>query len=640
MVETLTESFCERCGTRYEFKAPTRLNPLRKTRGLFGGLKNYLTSQDALSDAIGDAMRGEEDQLASAQLEAFHESFNFCISCRQYTCLNCWNDGEGRCRSCAPIPGTDDLAERLAASFNAGGAHAVAEAPLGGPASEVAGPDSASPLGADAWPTVDAPRYEPPTMATAPEAWPVADDLSRWGEGTPAGEPSEDSPWRTPFNEPVAADPGTEPAWGEPAATDLGGEPDAPEPVGAGAEAAWRATFEADDHTPDLWATEADADEAVAAETEPDREPLATATEPEPAWATAEVDPSWPTAETAAEPILPEAEPVAAEVEPEPVAAEVEPEPVAAEVEAQPEGEPAWPDVVAAEVEPVPPEVPAPRVLRVLAWDDDVPAELLLRAEAEAELTDEDAASEAAAPELESDREPVAAEALGEPVATELTQPPAAEAVPEPPAVEVTEPIAAEVGVGPAPAEADPQPERAAAEVEREPEPAVADAVPEPIAAEAETRPEVDPVAATVEPVQEPEAPRPAPTRIAPIRETILRFPERPAAAQTSAPSAAEQDSPEVAARRAQLDLLGLGDPGQGPVPPERPVVMPYRSRGAPGGQIAVRASGGGFWEASAREVAGAAANIGVQNCGQCGLSLSANARFCRRCGTRQAQSA
>ena len=31
--ETLTESFCERCGTRYEFSAPTRLNPLRKRAG-------------------------------------------------------------------------------------------------------------------------------------------------------------------------------------------------------------------------------------------------------------------------------------------------------------------------------------------------------------------------------------------------------------------------------------------------------------------------------------------------------------------------------------------------------------------------------------------------------------------------------
>ena len=83
LVETLTESFCERCGTRYEFRAPTRLNPLRKTRGFIGGLRNYLTSQDDLSDAMGDAMRSEEEGLASDQLEAFHASFNFCINCRQ-----------------------------------------------------------------------------------------------------------------------------------------------------------------------------------------------------------------------------------------------------------------------------------------------------------------------------------------------------------------------------------------------------------------------------------------------------------------------------------------------------------------------------------------------------------------------------
>jgi ribosomal protein L40E len=32
--------------------------------------------------------------------------------------------------------------------------------------------------------------------------------------------------------------------------------------------------------------------------------------------------------------------------------------------------------------------------------------------------------------------------------------------------------------------------------------------------------------------------------------------------------------------------------------------------------------------------------HVGVQSCGECGLSLSASARFCRRCGTRQARSA
>jgi hypothetical protein len=133
--------------------------------------------------------------------------------------------------------------------------------------------------------------------------------------------------------------------------------------------------------------------------------------------------------------------------------------------------------------------------------------------------------------------------------------------------------------------------------------------------------------------------------RIAPISETILHFPSRPAPepereVPAADPVAAEADTPEVAARRAQLDMLGLGDPGEGTVS-DRPTVLPYRSRGAAPtpGELAALARGG-FWEASAREVAGASANVGVQSCGGCGLSLSATARFCRRCGTRQAQPA
>jgi ribosomal protein L40E len=43
-------------------------------------------------------------------------------------------------------------------------------------------------------------------------------------------------------------------------------------------------------------------------------------------------------------------------------------------------------------------------------------------------------------------------------------------------------------------------------------------------------------------------------------------------------------------------------------------------------------------WEASAREVD--AGGVTVQSCGECGLALSASAKFCRRCGTRQAQPA
>jgi hypothetical protein len=457
LADTLTESFCERCGTRYEFNAPTRLNPLRKTRGLFGGLKNYLTSQDDLSDAIGDAMRDEESSLASAQLEAFHESFNFCIDCRQYTCVNCWNDGSGRCRSCAPIPGTDDLAERLEASL---GASAATGTWVEDEQPALAGEELDRRLGTDHWPTSDLPEPVLNGYPQVTESWPVVEAQA------------------------------------------------APDTESQGFVGADGFVYE----------TQAQADAASAAPSQP-VEPL------EPAVAEQADEPDW--------------EAVAAELAIEQAAAEVEPK-------------------------PLPP-------LRVVAWDQD------------------------AAYDVESPAEPVAAEVEPEPVV---------------------------------------------AEVEPEPEP-------EPVVAEVEPEPEPEPVVAETPP--EPE-PAPAPRPIAPISETILRFPDQPApAAPPPAPPPVEQqpvvaeaDSPELAARRAQLDLLGLGDVGQGALESDQKV-LPYRSRGAaatPAELAMLAAQGARFWEASAREVASAVGNVGIQNCGECGLSLSANARFCRRCGTRQARSA
>ena len=436
MADTLTESFCERCGTRYEFSAPTRLNPLRKTRGLFGGLKNYLTSQDALSDAIGDAMRDEEGVLASAQLEAFHESFNFCIDCRQYTCVNCWNDGAGRCRSCAPVAGTDDLAERLQASLGADGA-AIATEPM------IAGDELDRRLGTEQWPTSDLPEPVANGHPALTESWPVAE-----AQAMPEAEPQG-------F---VGAD-----------------------------------GF--------VYETQAQADAASAT--------------------LAAQDQAVPTVAADGEQLLAEQ---VAEADWEAVAAELAIEQAAAEA--------------------MEPELPP---LRVVAWDEDAAYEV-------------------------------------------------------------------------------------------EPEPIVAEVEPEPIVAEVAPQPEPEPVVAEAEP-------EPAPRPFAPISETILHFPEpgAPAAPAEQQPVAAEADTPELAARRAQLDLLGLGDPGQGPVEPDGPKVLPYRSRGTaatPEALAALAAQGARFWEASAREVANAVGNVGIQNCGECGLSLSANARFCRRCGTRQARSA
>jgi len=390
MPEALTESFCERCGTRYEFEAPAELNPLRKTRGLISGLKNYILSQDALGDAIGDAMRTEEQQIASRQLEAFHSTFNFCIDCRQYACTNCWNDAAGRCRSCAPIAGKDDLGDRLEAAYLAD--HAAMHAGE----TQLGADEISRRLGVDTWPRTDLPE-EASNGHSAPE-WPAA------------------------------------------------------EVVGS---------------VPDL------------------------------------DDVSLPAAVTET----------------------VEAQPIEAAGQVAPDTEE---------------EIPAPT--RVLAWEDD----------------------------------------------TEITPPvPIVEALPD-------------------------------------------------LAAEwmAEPMPEPEPVAAEAEPEPEPVAPRP----IRPIAETILRVPPRVA----TPPEPVNEEA--VAARRAQLDLLGLDDPGMGGVAPEPPRVLPYRSRGAAArpSELLQRTLGpsNALWDASAREVAAARSAVAVQSCGSCGLSLSASARFCRRCGTQQARSA
>lgn len=486
MAEALTESFCERCGTRYEFTAPTRLNPLRKTRGLVTGLKNYIMSQDALSDSVGDAMRSEEDDLASAHLGAFHAAFNFCIDCRQYACTNCWNDAAGRCRSCAPVAGTDDLLERFEASF-AAGHQPVAEV---GPVAELGSDDLGRRLGIDAWPTSDLPVDDANGQLPPEPVWPEAE---------PAPEPE-------PEVEPVAAEAPVEPVIEPPA-------------------------------QPEPWTVPAFQPEPVTAS-----EPAA-----EPVWA--------------------------------------QPEPIAAEADT--------------------PEA-APPHLTVLGWDDDHAFEL-----------------------------------LPEPVDAEAAQPIEHEPEPEPVAAWVT-PV-------------EPEPERVAAWVTPvEPEPevpptpvaAVPDAPePEPVAAQSdqlEPEAELEPVAAAEAAEPAPAEP-PTPRTLRPIGDTILHLPQSeppaPPAPAAIPPLAAED--PMAAARRAQLDLLGLDDPGQGSVQAARQNVIPYRSSGAAASPIHSRAQApNAFWDASAREVAGAMSAVGVQSCGQCGLSLSASARFCRRCGTRQAQPA
>jgi hypothetical protein len=173
MTEILTESFCERCGTRYDFGAPEPLSTKRKTRGLVTGLRQFIMSQDSLSDSIGDAMRAEEDAIAAAQIDSFQEAFNFCLDCRRYTCVSCWNNDAGRCRSCMPLAGVDDIAgfdERLVHAPHA----AALEGAVSAAESDVLTWPTAGRAAPDAWPSVDSIVPAAETDAAPSEAEPIA----------------------------------------------------------------------------------------------------------------------------------------------------------------------------------------------------------------------------------------------------------------------------------------------------------------------------------------------------------------------------------------------------------------------------------------------------------------------------------
>ncbi len=105
MTEILTESFCERCGTRYTFESSApRRRRLGGLKVLGRGLKSFVLSDDSsLDEAIAGARSDAEREATGHQLDAFHKTFSFCMSCRQYTCANCWNEPEARCLSCAPL---------------------------------------------------------------------------------------------------------------------------------------------------------------------------------------------------------------------------------------------------------------------------------------------------------------------------------------------------------------------------------------------------------------------------------------------------------------------------------------------------------------------------------------------------------
>ena len=618
MPEILTESFCERCGTRYTFEsaAPRKTRRIGKFKTLSKGMKNWVMSDDtSLDEAMAAARNDEERELTSHQLDAFHSTFNFCMTCRQYTCGNCWNTFEGRCLTCAPnlnqeilpapFPGQAPLDPIRIET----GSWPEVDLTVPGVAAEDIGNgndhDALRPVDdIDPWAGVDSidlddiPDFDPAarlaflsgeTLAPAIEAETVP--------FAPASEPAPELASAGP--ELIEADAAPEP--------ELVAEAAEPEPVEA--DAAPQPELVADAAEPES--------ELVADAVEPESELVADAVEPESELVADAVEPE---SELVADAVEPESELVADAVEPESIEADAAPEPELVADAAEPE-----PELVAVEPE----------------------SEL---AAAGPESIEADAAPE---PELVAEAaEPESKLAAG--AVTEL--PPNVEGRARAgsaktsdllrrfrPGQNIDAELAAyEEGLH---AAAEPQPEPVAAaepEVVAEPEPVAAAepevvAEPEPVAAaEPEVVAEPEPVAAA-----EPEVvaePQPEPPQAAePAREDRIEQPTWQIFAPDQTPATGPAGQPRPPTPR-PAPLSASSEP-QWPTRPDivdSPAMTLLANRG--GGT-----SSDGLWAASAQEVLAApvvlpvaGAPTGVQPCANCGLSLSATARFCRRCGSRQ----
>jgi hypothetical protein len=596
MPEILTESFCERCGTRYTFEsaAPRKTRRIGQIKTLSKGMKNWVMSDDtSLDEAMAAARNDDDRELTSHQLDAFHATFNFCMTCRQYTCGNCWNAAEGRCLTCAPHLG-----------------HEILPAPF-----------------------ADQPALEPVRLEA--EAWPEV-DLSG---GVAAGGNGQDNGVH-----PVEPD-----AWASTGATDVEEILDF--------DPAARLAFLSGE-TP-LAVVEPEVAPPSPAERSTDSTPVAPPTAAGIfRWPTAnEVVPADPVdADTSTADVFAD-QPAAGAVTATEVAAQAVP-PDADVVEEAAAAAPAVPDAAldvtvapledaiaaSSTAEPLPPTVEgkvnvgATRtadLLRRFRPGENIDAELAAyEAEADRAAALVDAAV-AAAPVVD-EPEPVAAEP--EPVAA---APEPVAAAPEPVAA-APEPVAA----APEPVAAAPEPEPVTAELVAAEAPAPLAAEPEPVAAEPEPA-AAEPVAA--------EAP-------APVAPTTSPTPVWPAPAPAPEPLAADQPREDrilqptwqIFAPDAQP---AVGSPIEGTVPPAAPPqpaaatadpqwpVRPDQVESPAMALLANRSKGSSsdaLWAASAQEVLARPASApttgpaGVQPCSSCGLSLSATARFCRRCGTRQ----
>jgi ribosomal protein L40E len=524
MPEILTESFCERCGTRYTFEATHQRVHLKGVKVLSRGLKNFVLSDDTSMDEAMASARAETDrEVTSQQLDAFHQTFNFCMSCRQYTCPNCWNEAEARCLSCAPNLGRDVLE----APFPDMAASAAA---FPGLTSASNGHTDDAQLAAESANGVDDVDAAARLQALTSPA-PVSDADATWAEAVAAAAIVESEP--------------------EPSVEAAAEVDDAPAPAIAADDAIWAAA-------------PIDADGAQDATAEPEA---------------ADHDAAAIAAAAALAALAAEA------------ATSSDPK---TDIRSKTSGQSAGllgrfrpgrsmdAELAAYEQE----RTAALAGAAATAPEADAPAEPTIEPDAEAGLPpDAFAAGIVAAGIVEAEPEPDVAEP--EPVAAE----------PEPVAVEA--------------APAAPEPEPVVAAPEPEPEPV--QAAPEPVAAD--PAPTADVV---VQPTWQRVAPDPGP-----------EAPVVPPGAPASVPASATSDP---------------SSSPQWPTQPEWPTSGQSQANGLPflGRPAAPQGGLEALWAASSQELsappqpaAGKTAG-GIQPCVSCGLSLSANARFCRRCGTLQ----
>ncbi len=111
-MQDFTDSYCERCGTRYTFGPPAaRGRSMATARVLARGLKHFVMNDSSTIDDAMAAARVDEDRGTAAQItEEFHKVFSFCMTCRQYACEKCWNPNQSACLSCAPLWDTEPVA--------------------------------------------------------------------------------------------------------------------------------------------------------------------------------------------------------------------------------------------------------------------------------------------------------------------------------------------------------------------------------------------------------------------------------------------------------------------------------------------------------------------------------------------------